>query len=226
MASPDVSRRRIAIAADGSVTGDETPDVVVAALRYACRMASQVEPLLDLGQLQWLTTLSGTAITARIARAGDGLSVTAELEERPHRLARHAFSDTSDANGAAKRSLLWVRDELEAEWCSIITAEKLVVGAVLPDPKIVPVDVRAVLPEVGVRALAVLGALEVAFQETSVILQYARGSLLLVAIRGDVLFAFGDRFDPDIARPLIERVRSLLGPHNLARVWLWGQDWA
>ncbi len=225
MAPPHVPRRRIAIAADGAVTGDGTPDLLGASLRYATRMASQIEPLLDLGPLQWLTTLSGTAVTARVAHVDGDLTVTAEVEERATEPVRPASAEATGAHTAVRRCLHWVRDDLDTEWCAMITWDKRVVGAILPDPKIVAVDVRAVLDDVGVRALAVLGALDESYRESAVVLEYARGSLLVIAVEGDVLVTFGNRFDAAIAAPLIERVRSVLAPHDLDLVWTWGESW-
>jgi hypothetical protein len=189
-------------------------------------MAGQIEPLLDLGALQWLTTVSGTAVTARVGQSAGDFTVTAEVEEREARTPMAASVDAGGAHAALRKCLLRVRDDLEAEWCAVMTWDKRVVGALLPDAGRAAVDVRAVLPEVGLRALAVLGSLDEAYRETAVVLEYARGSLMLVAIEGDVLFAAADKFDTAIAVRVIDRVRSVLAPHDLDLVWTWGEDWA
>lgn len=221
-----VPRRRIAIGSDGSVTGDDAADHLGAALRYACRMAGQIEPLLDLGPLQWLTTVSGTSVTARVGRSAGDFTVTAEVEERQARAPLPMSVDAGGAHVAIKKCLHRVRDDLEAEWCAVITSDNRVVGALLPDAGRATTDVRAVLAEVGLRALAVLGSLDESYRETAVVLEYAGGSLMLAAVEGDVLFAAADKFDTAIAARLIDEVRSVLAPHDLDLVWTWGESWA
>ncbi len=217
-----MSRRRFAIAADGSITGgDETSDQLGAALRYVCRMAGQIETLLGVGRLHWLTTLSGTTVTARVGRSGAGdMTVTAEVERRETRAPTHlATPDADGAHAAMRQCLKRVRNGLDADWCAVITSDQRIVGALLPEPGSPLGDVGAVLSEVGLRALAVLGALDVPYRETGVLLDYRRGSLMVVAVDGDVLFAFADKFDPTIASRIIHEVRAVLAPHDLSLLW-------
>ena len=221
-----VSRRRIAIASDGSVTGDEAPDQLGAALRYACRMAGQVQPLLDIGPLQWLTTVGGTALTARVGGAEGEMTVVAEVEEREIRDPVPVPEAAGGAATAVRQALQHVRDDLDADWCAVMTWDQRVVGAMLPEwSRRGSVDVRAVLPDVGLRLLAVLASLDETYRDTAIVLEYRAGSLLLVAVEGDVLFAFADKFDTAIAVPVIDEVRSQLAPHDLDLVWTWGESW-
>lgn len=226
MAQPHVPRRRIAITTDGAVTGDDGSEQLAAALRYACRMAGQIEPLLDVGQLQWLTALSGTAVTARLGHGADEILLTAEVEERGRRQPVPASRAAGGANTAIRKSLRRVRDDLYADWSAVMTWDKRIVGALLPEgSRGGAVDVAAVLPDVGVRLQAVLASLDETSRETAVALEYRGGSLLAAAIEGDVLFAFADKFDLEVAVPLIDRVRSVLAPHDLDLVWTWGESW-
>lgn len=226
IAPPRVPRRRIAIASDGSVTGDDAPHQLGAALRYACRMAGQIEPLLDIGPLQWLTTLSGPAVTARVGRSAGDIMLTAEVEERGTRQPVPVSAAAGGAHTAIRKCLRRVRDDLYADWSAIITWDKRIVGALLPEgSRTGSIDVGAVLPEVGLRLLAVLASLDETTRETAVVLEYRGGSLLVAAIEGDVLFAFADKFDNALAMPTIDRVRSVLAPHDLDLVWTWGESW-
>ena len=226
IAPPRVPRRRLAIAGDGSVTGDAASDQLGATLRYACRMASQIEPLLEIGPLQWLSTLSGTAVTARVGQNAGGVTLTAEIEERAARTPLSVPStDPDGAHAAIRKCLRRVRDGLDAEWGAVITWDKRLAGAFLPEAGSKRTGVREVLSEVGLRALAVVGSLDESYRETAVLLEYRQGSLLVVAVEGDVVFAFADRFDKSIAGPVIDGVRAALAPHDLDLVWTWGESW-
>ncbi len=227
IAPPRVPRRRLAIAGDGSVSGDESSQQLGADLRYACRMAAQIEPLLDLGPLQWVSTLSGTAVTARVTTSEGALTVVAEIEE--HEAAaelREPTVDVDSAHAAIRKALHRVRGGLQADWCALITWDKRLVGALLPEDEGRSAEVRAVLSEVGLRAMAVLASFEESYRETAVVLEFARGSLMVVAVDGDVLFAFAEVVDKTLAGPVIGDVRSLLAPHDLDLVWTWGDFWA
>lgn len=228
-ATPRVPRRRLAIGTDGSVAGGDTADHLGVALRYACRMASQMEPLLDIGQLQWLSTLRGTSFTARVGHVAGDVTVTADVGEVAESLpvgAKHVSVDADGAHAAIRKGLQMVHHGLEADWCAIITWDQRIVGAILPESGRRGVDVRTVLPEVGLRALALLGSLDESCHDTAVVLEYASGSMLVAAVEGDVLFAFADTFDTAIAGGVIDRVRAALAPHDLDLVWTWGDIWA
>ncbi len=227
-APPRVPRRRLAIAGDGSVTGDATSQQLGAELRYACRMASQIEPLLDLGPLEWVTTLSGTGVTARVGRDAGGLTVNAEIEEQTASTLSAAAppTDADSAQSAVRKSLHLLRDGLAAEWCALITWDKRLVGALLPDAVSRSAPLRAVLSDVGLRAMAVLGSFEEAYRETAVVLEYAHGSLIVVAVGNDVLFASADKVDKTRAGQVISDVRSVLAPYDMEFVWTWGASWS
>lgn len=204
----------------------EPSDQLGGTLRYVCRMASQIEPLLDTGPLQWLTTLSGTAVTARVGQSAGDVTVTAEIEGREAQTMLGRSDDAEAAHTAIKKSLRRIRNSLEADWAAMITWDKRLVGALLPEAGSTRTGVRDVLSEVGLRALAVVGALDESYRETAVLLEYREGSLLVVAVEGDVVFAFGDRFDKEIAGPVIADVRAVLAPFDLDLVWTWGESWA
>lgn len=223
IAPPRVPRRRLAISGDGSVTGDESSQLLGADLRYACRMAAQIEPLLDLGPLQWVSTLSGTAVTARVATNDGAVTVVAEIEEHePVAALRESVVDADSAHAAIRKALHRVRSGLQADWCALITWDKRLVGALLAEDEDSSPEVTAVLSEVGLRAMAVLASFEESYRETAVVLEYAHGSLIVVAVDGDVLFAFAETIDKSLAGPVIGDVRSLLAPHDLDLVWAWG----
>ncbi len=226
-APPRVPRRRLAIDGNGTVTGDAALRQLGANLRYACRMASQIEPLLDLGPLRWVSTVGSTAVTARVTVSEGITTMLAEIDE--HAVATRVPSPSVAAESpheAIRNALRRVRDGLEVEWGAIITWDKRLVGVLLPDAVSKSAPVCAVLSEVGLRAMAVLSAFDESYRETAVVLEYARGSLIVVAIGNDVLFAFGDEIDKSLAGPVIRGVRSVLAPHSLDFVWTWGDSWA
>ena len=226
IATPRVPRHRIAITTDGAVSGADGADQLAAALRYATRMASQIEPILDIGRLQWLTALSGTAVTARLGHGAGEVLLTAEVEDRGTRQPTPVSVAAGGANTAIRKCLRRVRDDLYADWSAVMTWDKRIVGALLPEgSRSGSVDVGELLPEVGLRLQAVLASLDETSRETAVVLEYRGGSLLAAAIEGDVLFAFADKFDTEVAVPLIDKVRSVLAPHDLDLVWTWGESW-
>lgn len=222
---PDQPRYRFAIAADGSVSGgEESSEQLGASLRYACRMASQLDEVLGVGRLEWLTTLSSTSVTARVGQSHEGLiTVTAEVERRssPIALGPEAKKNVS-AQKALNTSLKLLHDDLIADWCAAITEDQRLLGARLPTRGNTFDNAESVLTKVGIRALAVVGALHESYRETAVVLDYRQGSLLIVEIDGLVLFAFADKFESVEVARVIARVRAKLVGQDLSLVWTFG----
>ena len=64
---PETPARRFTVAADGTTHGDDGASGRLAvSLRYACRVAGQLEFLTGAGDLEWVSTVSSTAVTARV----------------------------------------------------------------------------------------------------------------------------------------------------------------
>ena len=109
-----------------------------------------------------------------------------------------------------------VRQMLGTHWSAVITGDKRVVGAAVPQSGSGVLDSMAALPEVGVRALAVLGALEVRYRETCVLLDYARGTMLVAAVGDHALYAFADKLDAQVVAEIVDEVRAILSPDDVA----------
>lgn len=221
----EAARRRFAIAADGTVSGcEESWGKLGASLRYACRMAAQLDEVIGVGRLEWLTTLSSTSVRARVGQSLEGLvTVTAEVERRssPIHPVPQAKQDMS-AQRALNSSLRLVHGGLVADWCAAITEDQRVIGAHLPEHGETFDDATTVLTQVGVRALAIVGALHESYRETAVMLDFRQGSLLIFDCDGLVIFAFADKFDSLAATQVIGRVRSRLAGQDLSLVWTYG----
>ena len=220
-----LARHRFAVASDGTVSGTEpSSDQLAASLRYATRMATQLDPVLGIGRLEWLTTLSSTAVTARVAQGEAGaVSLTAEVEQRETTTRSHDAERESSAQRAVNRALGLVHDVLMADWCAAITVEdKRLIGVRLPPTGRILEDPEVILSTVGDRVLAVLGALHRTYRETAVVLDYRQGSLMIADAGDAAVFAFADKFDSAAAGRVVSRVRSSLAGQDLAHVWTFG----
>ena len=209
-------RVRFDVSPDGSVEGDDGADGHLAAtLRYTCRMGSQIGGLLELGELERVSTLSNLAVMARVSGTSPQLSIKAEVELqgtlRPDPVTFAALG----VQEAIDRSLRRVTIDLSSDWAALITDESRLVGAVHDESmgRGVPESVF----EVGVRALAILGALDESLRETAVRLDFVRGSLLVAAIGGHALYTHADKFDVSEVVRTIAAAQGLLAGADLAR---------
>lgn len=197
-----IERVRFDVSHDGTVEGDDGASGNLACtLRYVCRMGSQIGALLDLGELERLSTLSGVAVLARVSGIAPELSIKAEVEfvaapaQRPE-LPRGIGVPVQEA---VERALRSVTLDLTCDWTALITDDSRLVGAMhdesLPDG--VPSSVR----DVGVRGLAVIGALDEAMRESAVRFDFPRGSVLVVPVGEHALFMQADKFEAgDVVR--------------------------
>lgn len=215
MESYERERLRFSVLPDGTVQGEDGDGGNLAsALRYACRMGSQIGELLQLGGLERLSTLSDRAVTARVAGGLPDLSIRAEVEmqgtERPEMIALSAVN----AKDAIARALARVTTGLGSDWAAVITAEGDLVGLV-HDETMGPGD-PDVLQEVGVRVLAVVGALAVSLREIAVRLDYRRGSVLVTTIGDHALFTHAERVEVSEVVRTFGAVQGLLATADIA----------
>jgi hypothetical protein len=217
---PQQTARRFTVAADGSTTGDDgASGGLAASLRYACRVAGQLESLTGAGDLEWVRTVSSTTVTARVGWSlGREVTLSAEVEQGERPAGKElTVGGGADAHAALELGLQRVRQLLGTHWCAVVTGDKRVVGAAVPRSGSGALDSMAALPEVGVRALAVLGALEERYRETCVLLDYRRGTLLVAAIGDHALYAFADKLDAGVVAEVVDEVRAVLAPDQVAR---------
>ena len=215
---PDLARERVRfdVHSDGTVEGDDGDDGHLAeTLRYVCRMGRQIGALLELGELERVSTLSALAMMARVAGVSSEVSIMAEVEAQP--LARPQMVPVSGmtVQRAIDRALRRVTIDLASDWAAIITDESRLVGAMHDDSA--EQGVRQSVPEVGLRALAILGALDVSLRETAVRLDFVRGSVLVAAVGEHALFTHADKFDVSEVVRTVAAVHGLLAGVNLSR---------
>lgn len=216
MESYERERLRFSVLPDGTVEGDDGDGGNLAsALRYACRMGSQIGELLELGGLERLSTLSNLAVAARVSGVSPDLSITAEVEMQGTKRPELVAVNIANAQDAIDRALRRVTVGLASDWAAIITAEGHLVGLV-HDETIGPGDPE-VLQEVGVRVLAVLGALDASLRETAVRLDYRRGSVLVTTIGDHALYTHADKVDASEVVRTVSAVQGLLATADLAR---------
>jgi hypothetical protein len=216
---PETPTRRFTVAADGATTGDDGDSGRLAAsLRYACRVAGQLEYLTGAGDLEWVSTVSSTAVTARVGWSpAREVTLAAEVESGPPRAPQEVTVVAgTDVQAALAHCLQRVRQMLGTHWSAVVTGDKRVVAAAVPQPGGGVVDPTAALPEVGVRALAVLGALETRYRETCVLLDYAHGTMLVAAVGDHALYAFADKLDAGVVAEIVDEVRATLSPADVA----------
>ncbi|UUZ60833.1 hypothetical protein [Nocardioides sp. B-3] len=208
MESFERDRLRFAVLPDGTVEGDDGDGGNLAStLRYACRMGAQIGDLLELGGLERLSTLSNLAIAARVSGESPELSITAEVEMQGTKRPELVAVSITNAKDAIDRAPDRVTVGLASDWAAVITAEGHPVGLV-HDETMGPSDPE-VLQEVGVRVLAVLGALVESLRETAVRLDYRRGSVLIMTIGDHALYTHADKVE---ASEVVRTVGAVQGP--------------
>ncbi|WP_107774983.1 hypothetical protein [Nocardioides sediminis] len=216
---PQQPARRFTVAADGTTKGDDgASGGLAASLRYACRVAGQLEFLTGAGDLEWVSTVSSTTVTARVGwTLAREVTLSAEVEAGEPRASKEfTVVGGADVHAALGHCMQRVRQLLGTHWSAVITGDKRVVGAAVPQSGSGVLDSMAALPEVGVRALAVLGALEERYRETCVLLDYQRGTMLVAAIGDHALYAFADKLDARVVSEVVDEVRAILVPAQVA----------
>lgn len=215
MESYERERLRFAVLPDGTVEGDDGDEGNLAStLRYACRMGGQIGELLELGGLERLSTLSDLAIAARVSGVSPDLSITAEVEMQGTKRPELVAVVAANAKDAIDRALRRITVGLASDWAAIITAEGHLVGLV-HDETMGSVD-PDVMQEVGVRVLAVLGALTVSLRETAVRLDFRRGSVLVTNVGDHAVYTHADKVDASELVRTVSAVQGLLGTADLA----------
>jgi len=214
--SPARERVRFDVHPDGTVEGDDGDDGHLAAtLRYVCRMGSQIGALLELGELERVSTLSTLTLMARVSGPSPHVSIMAEVETLGTPRPELVPAANLNVQDAIDRALRRVVIDLATDWAAIITDQSRLVGAVC-DEYATRGAPESVL-EVGVRALAVLGALDESLRETAVRLDYLRGSVLVAGIGKHALYTTADKLEASEVVRTVTAVQSLLAAAALAR---------
>lgn len=203
-------RVRFDVSSDGAVDGDDGADHLGETLRYVCRMGNQIGALLDTGELERLSTMSSLTVTARVAGAATDASIKVEVEAQEWPRLPVVAVPGMDVQDAIDRALRRVTIDLTSDWAAIITDESRLVG-------VVEEESSDLMFEVGLRVLAILGALGEALRETAVRLDFVRGSLLLAAIGEHALYTHADKFHVTEVVRTVAGVQCLLADANLAR---------
>jgi hypothetical protein len=219
-ASPsEVEARQFGVHTDGTVRGDDgAGGRLAASLRYAARLAGQVEYLLDVGDLLELATVSREALTARITRddAG-GVGLSARVDRQPYRQPKVlTVVGGADVHAALAHCVQRVQQTPGVRWGAIIADDKRVVGASLPQAGAAVLESVSALPNVGVRALAVLGAIEEPLRESWVQLTYERAIVLVASVGPHCLYAVVDDVKGVPFGETVDEVRAILAPYDLS----------
>ena len=199
------NRLRFDIDPDGTVEGADGD--LAATLRYACRMGGQIGALLGLGELERFSTLSTVAVMARVAGVSPHVSIRAEVEMREHRRPARLTAVDLSSRQAIDQSLRRVMVDFAGDWAAIITDDKRLVGAT--NGTSARGEVPGIVLDVGIRALAVLGALDEGLRETDVRLHFPRGSVLIAALGQHALFAQADKFDEDVVLSTVGSIQRV-----------------
>lgn len=209
-------RVRFDVDPDGIVEGNDGADGHLAeTLRYVCRMGSQIGALLGLGELERVSTLSNLAMMARVAGVAPHVSIKAEVEVQGTGRPELTPAAGMNVQEAIDRALRRVIIDLATDWAAIITDEGRLVGAV--HDEYTAQGPPESLHDVGLRVLAVLGALDESMRETAVRLDFRRGSVLVAAIGEHGLYTHADKVDVSEVVRTVTAVQSLLAGADLAR---------
>ena len=208
-------RVRFDVNPEGIVEGDDGDDGHLAeTLRYVCRMGSQIGALLELGELERLSTLSTLTLMARVDGVAPRMSIRAELERQGTKRPELVPAAGMNVQAAIDRALRRVTIDLGTDWAAIITDDGRLVGAVHDIYTDGPPES---LLDVGVRSLAVLGALDQSLRETAVRLDFLRGSVLVAGIGKHALYTHADKLDVSEVVRTVNAVQSLLAAADLGR---------
>lgn len=194
--SQSVERVRFDVGPDGTLEGDDgAAGHLAGMLRYVCRMGSQIGALLELGDLERLSTLSSVAVLARVAGTPPEQSIKAEVQyvaasvPRPDAAAGVGLT----VQQLIERVLRSATLDLTCDWVALVSDDSRLVGAMHDES--VPEGVPASVLEVGVRALAVMAALDEAMRESAVRFDFPRASVLVVPVGEHALFMCADKFE-------------------------------
>ncbi len=211
--------RQFVVLTDGTVRGDDGDDGRFAAsLRYAARLAGQVEYLLDVGDLLVLATVSRTAITATVSRDESGnVGLSARLESQAFRQPKAlTVVGGADVHAALAHCVQRVQQTPGVRWGAIVADDKRVVGASLPQAGAAVLESVSALPNVGVRALAVLGSIDERLRESWVRLTYQRATVLVASLGPHCLYAVVDEVRAGPFGEAVDEVRAILAPYDLS----------
>ena len=203
-----VDRLRFGIRPDGAVTGDDGTDGYLAAsVRYAARMARQMADLALLGELQWVTTVGRIALRARTDHSLDGMNVEAELSMSmaPLHRSRHPHAAGVPADVIAG-ALQWLDANASANWCAVMSDDKRLVG--LHSSRSARDVGPGAVHEVGLRALALLGALEQPYRDIGTVIGCQQGDLLVLEIGSHTMYAQADRFSAELVEQISFAMRE------------------
>ncbi|PUA82779.1 hypothetical protein C7S10_03435 [Nocardioides currus] len=208
---------RFNVQADGTLEGDDgSAGIFAAALRYVCRMGAQMGALLDVGPLERVSTISTVSVMARVDGIAPDLSIAAEVDVQSHALVRRPSPvpvPGLTVSEAINRSLRRVTVDLASDWAAVMTDDARVIGAVHDESA--GHAAPAGLPDVGLRALAVLASLDEPRRESGVRFDFVRGSVLVAALGEHALFSHADRFEPTDVTRTVDAVRNILAAVEL-----------
>lgn len=211
-------RVRFDVLPDGTLDGDDgTAGHLAGMLRYVCRMGSQIGDLLELGELKRASTLSDLALTARVSGVSPELHIMAQLAPliQTSHYAAAAVAPRLSAQELILQALKRVTIDLGSDWAGFITDDSRLVGAV--HDNITGRGAPDSLHDVGVRALAILGALDPEIIGTAVRLDFARGSVLVSPIGQHAAFAQADNLDVSEVVRTFTAVQGLLAGAEVTR---------
>lgn len=213
------ARVRFDVLPDGTVEGnDGAGGQLAATLRYVCRMASQIGALLELGELERVTTLSSLPLTARVSGVAPDLHIKAQVAPLQRQITHVAPSSAApplSAQELIRQAVKRVTIDLGSDWAAFITDEGRLVGAAhdIAGRGAAPDELR----EVGVRALAILGAFDPALVGAAVRLDLVRGSMLVSPVGVHAVFAHTDNVDVSEVVRTITAVTGLLAGAQVKR---------
>lgn len=220
-ASPhEAEMRQFGVLIDGTVRGDDGESGRLAAsLRYAARLAGQVEFLLDVGDLVELATVSREAITVRVTHDEEReMSLSVRVDTQPFRQPKVlTVVGGADVHAALAHCIQRVRSTPGVAWTAIIADDRRVVGASLPQAGAAVSRLWSSVPNVGVRVLAVLGAIEEPLRESWVQLSFERATVLVAAVGPHCVYAVVDEVRPGPFGEALDEVRAILAPYDLSR---------
>lgn len=216
----DDARVRFDVLPDGTVEGDDGAGGHLAqALRYVCRMASQIGALLELGELERVSTLSKLPLMARVSGVAPELHIKAEVAPLQHQATPVPSSSAAPRTSAQElisQAVKRVTIDLGSDWAAFITDEGRLVGAAhdsIAGRGASPHQLR----DVGVRALAILGAFEPELVGAAVRLDLVRGSMLVSPVGVHAVFAHTDNVDVSEVVRTITDVTGLLAGAQVKR---------
>ena len=200
---------------DGSVRGDDlAAGTLASAMPYYGRLARRIGELVGAGEPVTVETVAATRLTVQTSWtvAGEGLFRAVVQRVAPRAVPAFTVVGGVDVNAALAHSVGQFASVPGVHWSAVLASDTRVVAAAGHDR-----DELHHLPEIGTRMLAVLDAIDDRPDEAFARVDLDGVSVVAATVgRRHCPFALTDRKEAAELADVLDEVRAVLAPHDLA----------